>query len=85
MDRVQLRVQQGGHPVKESDIRGRYQRSIALLSDACGAANRAYVFDNSGEQHRLTAQVVDGDEMRVESDDIPAWFADTEVYRGFQA
>lgn len=83
IERVQLRVAQGGHDVPVDRIRDRYVRSIDLLAGACAAANRAYVFDNSGEQHRLIAEITDGEEMALRSDDVPPWFAQSRLYRGF--
>jgi predicted ABC-type ATPase len=55
ISRVQLRVSQGGHDVPEDLIRSRYVRSIGLLDDACAAAHRAYIFDNSGQAHQCIA------------------------------
>ncbi|MGS0753670.1 zeta toxin family protein [Roseateles sp. GG27B] len=55
--RVKLRVSQGGHDVPQDRILARYTRSIGLLDDACAVANRAYVFDNSGEAHELLAEM----------------------------
>jgi predicted ABC-type ATPase len=83
VERVQLRVAQGGHDVPEDKIRERYARSIALLAPACEAADRAYVFDNSGEQHIVIAEITNDEEMIRRVDDVPAWFAATELYRSF--
>lgn len=83
VERVQLRVAQGGHDVPEDKIRERYVRSIALLTPACEASDRAYVFDNSGEQHILIAQITNDEEMIQGVDDVPAWFAATELYLSF--
>lgn len=84
ISRVKDRVAQGGHDVPEYNIIDRYAKSIGLLQKACEAANRAYIFDNSGEAHKLLAQVIDYDEMIWEAEDIPAWFAETEVFREFR-
>lgn len=62
----------------------RYGRSIALLSDACEASNRAYVFDNSGEQHVLIAEVTDGETMTLHADTVPQWFTATSLWQSFQ-
>lgn len=82
--RVKLRVSQGGHDVPEDRLRARYGRSIGLLDGACAVANRAYVFDNSGEAHELIAEIRDGDEMTVHVPALPAWFTDTSLWRAFQ-
>ena len=83
VDRVKIRVKQGGHPVPVDKIRERYIRSIGLLSEAAEAANRAYVFDNSGDKHKLLVQVVDGDSMEIEAGAMPKWFTETDLWRSF--
>lgn len=83
--RVALRVAQGGHDVPEDRVRSRYERSIGLLDDACSAANRAYVFDNSGEAHELLAEVVDGEELHVHAPELPAWFTGTTLWQSFHS
>ncbi|MGY0196575.1 hypothetical protein ACWA7J_16030 [Leptothrix sp. BB-4] len=85
ISRVQLRVSQGGHDVPEDLIRSRYVRSIGLLDDACAAANRAYIFDNSGDAHQCIAEVRDGSEMTVQVDALPAWFTGTTLWRSFNS
>lgn len=85
IERVKLRVSQGGHDVPEDKIRERYQRSIALLDDACAVANRTYVFDNSGEAHELLVEVRDAEEMIVHASALPAWFVGTALWRSFQS
>ena len=84
VDRVQQRVELGGHPVAQSNIYARYPKSIALLRSACAVSSRAYVFDNSGNALRLVAEVTGGDEMTLHTDSVPAWFIDTELWRYFQ-
>lgn len=83
VDRVRRRVKQGGHPVPAKKIRERYGRSIGALADACATAHRAYVFDNSGRQHKLLVQVDDGQEMTVEAATLPRWFTETELWKSF--
>jgi predicted ABC-type ATPase len=84
IDRVQQRVELGGHPVAEANINKRYPKSIALLRAACDAANRAFIFDNSGDAHRLVAEVTNGEELTAHTDSIPAWLAATELWQDFQ-
>jgi len=83
ISRVQLRVSQGGHDVPEHLIRSRYVRSIGLLDDACAVANRAYIFDNSGDAHQCIAEVCDGTELTVHVEALPAWFAGTTLWQSF--
>lgn len=84
VDRVRRRVKLGGHPVPAKKIRSRYVRSIALMSAACDVAHRAYIFDNSGQQHKLLVEIDDGHEMTVETGELPRWFTDTELWRSFR-
>jgi len=72
--RVQYRVQTGGHPVAEDKIRSRYVRSLALLPQAVSYANRAYIFDNSGAERVWVAEVTDGIEIEMKTEEMPAWF-----------
>jgi predicted ABC-type ATPase len=71
--RIASRVAQGGHDVPESVRRKRYRRSLALLPRAIGASSRAYLFDNSGSEHRLVAEYESAKLVRrVEV--LPRWF-----------
>lgn len=72
--RVQYRVETGGHPVAEDKIRSRYVRSLELLPQAVSYANRAYIFDNSGAERVWVAEVTDGIEIEMKTDEMPAWF-----------
>lgn len=45
--RVAERVQEGGHPVPENKVRGRYHRSLPLIRQAVMLADVGQVFDNS--------------------------------------
>jgi predicted ABC-type ATPase len=83
VDRVRRRVKQGGHPVPAKKVRERYGRSIGLMTEACGVAHRAYVFDNSGSRHKLLVQIVDGKQMEIEAATLPRWFLETELWRSF--
>jgi predicted ABC-type ATPase len=72
--RVQTRIQMGGHPVAEDKIRDRYVRSLELLPDAVAYADRAYIFDNSGVGKVWIAEVTDGTDIEMKTDQMPAWF-----------
>ena len=85
VNRVKIRVKQGGHPVPEDKIRERYVRSIDLLTEAAGIANRAYVFDNSGDKHKLLVQLIDGESMEIEAGAMPRWFIETELWQSFSS
>ncbi len=47
VQRVALRVSEGGHDVPEDRIIARYHRTLALMPEAIGLADRALLFDNS--------------------------------------
>lgn len=74
ISRVRHRVATGGHPVPEDKIISRYTRSLALLSDAVSYADRAYIFDNSGHERIWIAEVTNGVEIEIKTDQMPAWF-----------
>jgi predicted ABC-type ATPase len=78
ISRVRSRVRLGGHNVPEDKIETRYHRSLDLLMEAIRHTNRAYVFDNSGEnkdkKHTWLAEITDGRLLELKSDQIPAWF-----------
>jgi predicted ABC-type ATPase len=72
--RVQYRVQTGGHAVAEDKIRSRYIRSLELLPEALAYADRAYIFDNSDAERVWIAEVTNGIEIEMKTDEMPAWF-----------
>lgn len=78
ISRVRNRVRLGGHDVPEDRIVTRYHRSLELLLDAIHQTNRAYVFDNSGDnkdqKHTWLAEITDGRVLELKSNQIPAWF-----------
>lgn len=74
IDRVRHRVSTGGHTVDEDKIVSRYAKSLDLLFDAVTNTDRAYIFDNSGHEKVWIAEVTDGVELELKSDEMPAWF-----------
>ncbi len=50
IERVRLRVAQGGHNVADSDVRRRYRRSLLHAPEAMQLADEAVVLDNSGAE-----------------------------------
>lgn len=77
ISRVAHRVKVGGHPVPEEKIVSRYHRSLSLLPQAINNADRAYLFDNSGDKSVWLAEVVNGVELEYKSELIPNWFKST--------
>jgi len=47
VDRVQQRVEKGGHNVPEQKIRDRFERNQPLIRQAALLADRAFIYDNS--------------------------------------
>lgn len=76
--RVRHRVKMGGHDVPEDKIVSRYDRSLSLLADAIKAAHRAFIFDNSGRESVLLAEITNGVGVRPQVDRLPVWFQ--EIY-----
>jgi len=78
ISRVRNRVKLGGHGVPEDKIEERYHRSLELLTEAVRHTNRAYIFDNSGDnsdgKHTWLAEITEGRELKLKTDKIPAWF-----------
>jgi predicted ABC-type ATPase len=78
ISRVRNRVKLGGHAVPEGLIVKRYYKSLGLLMEAIRCTNRAYIFDNSGDNadrsHTWLAEITDGRTLELKTDLIPAWF-----------
>ncbi len=74
VERVRLRVSQGGHDVPEAKIVGRYHRSLALLRDAVRHTDRAFFFDTSGGASLFVAEVTDAVHLELKSNAMPNWF-----------
>lgn len=76
VQRVRVRVLAGGHPVPRRKIIERFARSLALLSEAVQASDRAFLFDNSGTGHVLVAEVTAGRMLtrHLPEEAEPAWF-----------
>jgi predicted ABC-type ATPase len=76
ISRVRNRVKMGGHAVPEDRIVQRYHRSLDLLMEAIMHTNRAYVFDNSGDntEKKLLAKITNGSVLDLKTGQIPAWF-----------
>lgn len=74
INRVRNRVAAGGHPVPTEKIVQRYGRCLGLLPSAVAASNRAYIFDNSGADLLLLAEVTDGTDLEFKVEEIPDWF-----------
>lgn len=78
--RVQARRENGGHPVAEDRIRGRYERNGEIIRQAVLMADYAFVFDNSmlGRPPRRLMTFANGRVSHL-ADHLPAWAQ--EIYR----
>lgn len=73
--RISNRVGAGGHDVPNDKVLKRYLGSLSLLWNAICLVDRAYLFDNSGMQHRLVAEFESAN-IVLASTDLPNWFVD---------
>ncbi len=71
VERVKLRVQQGGHPVDKQKIEDRYFRSLKHFSGASAFANTTYLIDNS-KNFELMSELKNGESIFI-SKDYPDW------------
>lgn len=74
VSRVKIRVKEGGHNVPIEKIRSRYYRSLDNLVSAMRQTSRAYVYDNSGAEATLIAEVAGGREIEIKNSNVPVWF-----------
>ena len=74
VQRVHNRVESGGHTVPEDKIRQRYHRSLDLLINAIKLADRAFIFDNSGNENIWLAEVTPEGEIEPKAEELPDWF-----------
>lgn len=74
ISRVEIRVKANGHDVPEKKIRSRYKRSLENLWDAIKLTNRAYIYDNSGEEAVIIAEITDAKTITIENHIVPFWF-----------
>ena len=74
ISRVKYRVKTGGHDVPKDKITTRYFRSLDLLWEAVKFTNRAYIFDNSGSELLLLAEITDAEQLEIKTDAVPLWF-----------
>ncbi len=73
ISRVNYRVKTGGHDVPSDKIESRYYRSLDLLSEAVKFTNRAYIFDNSGNEFQWIAEVTGGNQIDIKTEYYPTW------------
>lgn len=74
VNRVKIRVKNGGHDVPESKIIDRYFKSLNLLNDAIKLSYRSYLWDNSNVNAELFAEIHSGHGKVHANIPIPNWF-----------
>lgn len=82
IERVKNRVLKDGHNVNEEKIIKRYFKTLENLSDAIKLVHRAYIFDNSGNNYELLAEIYQGTAFKFHTESIPQWF-ENYVYNKF--
>jgi predicted ABC-type ATPase len=83
IERVKNRVLKDGHDVNEEKIKKRYFKTLDNLSDAIKLVHRAYIFDNSGNNYELLAEIYQGTAFKFHTTSIPQWF-EKYVYNKFE-
>lgn len=73
ISRVSNRIEKGGHEVAKDKIIERYYRALENLHLAIPFCYRAYLFDNSGKEQRLLAEVYKG-AIELKTNKLPNWF-----------
>lgn len=76
VERVAARAALGGHSVPEGKIRGRYERSLALVRTAFPFLSRAFFFDNAAALRFLGSYEEGRGFSLVTGKPRPAWFSD---------
>jgi len=74
LSRIRYRVKMGGHDVPKDKVSSRYDRSLDLLIEAIKFSNRAYIFDNSSQEHIWIAEITNGKILEIKHTLIPNWF-----------
>ena len=76
IERVQLRVNSGGHNVPPDEVRRRYARSLANLATFVPLAHHAVFIDNSGRKRRMLLEIV-GNRLSFRARRLPIWLANS--------
>ena len=75
VSRITKRYLEGGHEVPISKIISRYYKSYVNATKAISFVDRAYIYDNSVEDHlpQLLFRMTEGKVFKQYTDDIPEW------------
>ncbi len=72
--RVNIRVEQGGHYITPDVIKNRYYKSLNNLKEAIKQTHRAYVFDNTNSQGNLIVEITNGIDVALnDAVETPLW------------
>jgi predicted ABC-type ATPase len=72
LNRVENRIQQGGHAVDPNKITSRYYRCLQLLHNTFVISDRAFVIDTTyGDAHVIVEK--NGIDVHVLKDEVPEW------------
>lgn len=77
-ERVNNRVQLGGHDVTSTLVNERYYRCLDLMYEAAQISDRVFFFDNSGNSTQGTFELFaekKNNSLFLTSDKVPAWFS----------
>lgn len=74
MQRIENRVEKGGHGVPEDKVKARYERVLPLVADATKYADRAMVLDNTDylKGHQFVMALEHGKIINL-ANNIPEW------------
>ncbi|MEI7628606.1 MAG: zeta toxin family protein [Bacteroidota bacterium] len=73
IERVKDRINKGGHKVNIDKIKSRYPQTLKNLYPALKYCDRAFLFDNSGKEHELIAEMSNG-RLQLKVNNPPNWF-----------
>jgi predicted ABC-type ATPase len=73
ISRIINRVVLGEHDVPKEKVIERYSRSLELLHQVLPLCYRAYLFDNSGKEYELIAELYQG-VLEIKTNQLPQWF-----------
>ena len=76
ISRIENRVAKGGHTVADEKVITRYPKTLENLYPAISLCDKSYLFDNSGEELTLIAEIQEDSSLKlaVNETDFPNWF-----------
>jgi len=76
ISRIENRVVKGGHTVADEKVVNRYPKTLENLYPAISLCDKSYLFDNSGEELTLIAEIQEDSSLKLAVDEanFPNWF-----------